>query len=400
MLKLVKNAQLFGQKLLFQLQLRYNAKRFLKPVENFFRRAESERANALLIYRAMPFHLPPSHPSFNFHQSMIQARLIASALDQLGYRVDIIDHTGDMKTPRSSYEVVVCHKSDADPENPMFANAIKIYLASGTEHATHNVRQQQRLEDFRKRMGDLDVELTWDNEDMPWAEKADAIFCFGNEQVAATWRNRFGGSVLPFENTAIHQLPKLRRQWIEESKHYLFLGSRQQLAKGLDLLLEAFARCPGHHLHVCGHYLKEVGFCKAYDKLLFNTENIHSHGWVDVTSPSFLEVASKCAFTISATCAEGSPGSITNAMKLGMIPILPKEAGVDGGEGVIIMEDLSIEGIQAMIEECSEKEPGELQLLSEQATLRADRDFTESAFEARWIQMLRQVIPLSRGKQA
>jgi hypothetical protein len=393
MLKLIKTARLFGQKLLFQLQIRYNSKRFLKPVENFYQRTGPGRGNALLIYRAMPFHLPPSHPSFNFHQSMIQSRLIASALDQLGYRVDIIDHTGDMMAPLTSYDVVVCHKSDADPETPTFANAIKIYLASGTEHKTHNVRQQQRLEDFRKRMGELEVELTWDKEDMPWAGKADAIFCFGNEQVAATWRKRFGGNVLPFQNTAIHQLPELRRQWTEESKHFLFLGSRQQLAKGLDLLLEAFAGCPELHLHVCGHYLKDVGFCKAYDKLLFNTENIHTHGWVDVTSPSFLELASKCAFTISATCAEGSPGSITNAMKLGMIPILPKEAGVDGGEGVILMENLSIEGISIMIAECSAKQPEELRHLSGLSTLRAERDFTESAFEARWIQMLQEVIP-------
>ena len=399
MLKLLKNTRVLGKKLLFQLQIRYNPQRYLKPVENFYLRTGTGRGNALLIYRAMPFHLPTSHPSFNFHQSMIQSRLIASALDQSGYRVDIIDHTRDIRAPRSSYDVVVCHKSDADPDNPIFAGATKIYLASGTEHKTHNVRQQQRLEDFHNRKGDLEVELTWDKEDMPWAEKADAIFCFGNEEVAATWRSRFGGTVLPFQNTAIHQLPNIRRQWNDESKHFLFLGSRQQLAKGLDLLLEAFAGQPELHLHVCGHYHKDVGFCKAYEKLLFNSVNIHSHGWVDVTSPAFLEVASKCAFTISATCAEGSPGSITNAMKLGMIPILPKEAGVDGGEGVIIMEDLSIKGISYTIAGCSAKQPDDLRLLSDQATQRAERDFTESAFEARWIQMLREVIPAFTGNR-
>jgi hypothetical protein len=83
-----------------------------------------------------------------------------------------------------------------------------------------------------------------------------------------------------------------------------------------------------------------------------------------------------------------------------MIPILPREAGVDGGEGVVLMEDLSIEGIGAMIEECSNKEPEELRRLSQQATQRAERDFTESAFEARWIQMLREVIPASTGNRA
>lgn len=400
MLKPVTKARMLGQKLLFQLQIRYNSKRFLKPVENFYQRKDTGRGSALLIYRALPFHLPPSHHSFNFHQSMIQSRMIASAFDQLGYRVDIIDHTGDMKAPYFSYDVVVCHKSDANPENPMFANAIKIYLASGTEHITHNIRQQQRLESFRNRLGNPEVELTWDKEEMPWTERADAIFCFGNEEVAATWRNRFDCTVLPFQNTAIQSLPCLARRWETEKKHFLFLGSRQQLAKGLDLLLEAFASRPDLHLHVCGHYLKDINFCKAYDKLLFNTSNIHSHGWVDVTSNSFLEMVANCAFTISATCAEGSPGSITNAMKLGMIPILPKEAGLDGGDGVIIMDDLSIEGIGSMIDRCALEQPERLRQLSDEATRRAERDFSESTFKARWIEMLREVIPASPGKRA
>ena len=398
MLQFATNAGLLAQKLLFQLQIRYS-KRFMRPVEDFFDRTGIRRGNALLIYRTMPFHLHPSHSSFNFHQSMIQSRLIASALDKLGYRVDVIDHTGDIKAPLSSYDVVISHKSDTIPDNPVFASAIKIYLASGTEHKTHNIRQQQRLDEFQKRMGSQEVELTWDREYMPWAERADAIFCFGNEYVAAPWRTRFGCTVLPFQNTAIHQLPSLRRQWVSESKHFLFLGSRQQLAKGLDLLLEAFANRPDLHLHVCGHYLKDEGFCRVYGKHLFKTDNIHSHGWVDVTSAAFLKVASKCAFTISATCAEGSPGSITNAMKLGMIPILPREAGLDGGEGVIIMEDLSIAGIVSLIERCSIESQENLRQLSQEARHRAERDFTESAFETRWIQMLQEALGDLPGNQ-
>lgn len=389
-----------GKKIIFQLKVLLNSDQFFKPVEDFFNRGDAGRCDALLIYRTMPFHLEPSHPVFNFHQSMVQSLLIAEVLDQMGFRVDVIDHSRPVTTPRNSYDMVICHKSDADPHLPQFANSRKIYLASGTEHRTHNSRQRKRLEDFELRRGKHNVELVWDTEDMPWVEHSDRILCFGNEAVAGTWRSRFNCPVLPFQNTAVEQLTTQPRQWREAASHFLFLGSRQQLAKGLDLLLEAFADCPDLHLHVCGHYLKDPEFCKVYRDLLFNRKNIHSYGWVDITSRKFLKIAYRCGFTISASCAEGSPGSITNAMKLGMIPILSPEAGVDEGEGVIILNDISIAGIKCMIKQYSSESPRELQNLSDQASLRANRDFTEEAFKSRWFEMLTDALsnpPKSAG---
>jgi glycosyltransferase involved in cell wall biosynthesis len=385
---MIKEAKIFGQKVVFKLRTKLDPGGFLGPVEDCFQRGAAGRGNALLVYRALPFHLAPSHPAFNFHQSMIQSRLIAEALDHLGFRVDVVDHSKPAAPPRASYDLVVCHDSEADPDLPQFAGARKVYLASGTEHRTHNSRQKLRLEEFESRMGRHDIELIWDSEDMRWTEKADAIFCFGNDAVAATWRARFGCPVRPFQNTALKQLSNLPRQSPSGARHFLFLGSRQQLAKGLDLLLEAFGESPELHLHVCGHHLKDRGFRKAYHELLFQRENIHSHGWVDVTSRRFLKIAAQCAFTISATCAEGSPGSITNAMRLGMIPLLPVEAGLDEGNGVVLLHDLSIAGIKSTIGHWAAESPETLRRLSDEACQRAEREFTEAAFKQRWIEML------------
>jgi glycosyltransferase involved in cell wall biosynthesis len=340
----------------------------------------------------MPFHLNPEHPAFFFHQSMIQSRLIASALDHVGYRVDVVDHTRQNDIPHKSYGIVISHNSTINPNHPSFEKSTKIYLASGTEHKIHNERQTKRLNDFTSRKGQHDIELIWDIEEMAFTDGADAIFCFGNDAVADTWRTRFTCPVFAFHNTALREINYLRNNLRTDSKHFLFLGSRQQLAKGLDLLLESFFETPDLHLHICGHYLKDRGFCRAYEKILFNSRNIHSHGWVDVTSRRFKEIASKCMFTISASCAEGSPGSITNAMKLGIIPILAREAGINGDDGVIIMNDLSIEGIKYMIRKCSTETPERLSKLSLEATQRAERDFTESAFKKRWIEMIEDVV--------
>jgi glycosyltransferase involved in cell wall biosynthesis len=395
---MIQTVQAFGQKAAFKLRARLNPGGFLAPVENFFRRRGAPRGRALLVYRALPFHLSPSHPAFNFHQSMIQSHLIAEALDQLGFLVDIVDHSKPLDPPHESYDIVICHNSEADPALPQFTRAHKIYLASGTEHKTHNSRQKLRLADFESRMGRYPIELIWDPEDMRWPASADAIFCFGNQAVARTWRERFHCPVLPFQNTALKQIPGISINCQSGAKHFLFLGSRQQLAKGLDLLLEAFAENPGLHLHVCGHHLKDKGFCEAYHDHLFRRENIHSYGWVDVTSRRFLKLASQCAFTISATCAEGSPGSITNAMKLGLIPILSPEAGIDGGNGVILFDDISIVGIESMIRNCAKQDPSRLRELSAEAVQRANRDFTEAAFKQRWIEMITGVLEKSPAR--
>ncbi len=380
------------QKFILALRMLMSPDKLFTPIQDVFHRGKGINGDALIIYRTIPFLLNPNHPAFVFHQNMIQSRIIAKSLDYFGYRVDVADYTKVDDIPLKSYGIVISHNSTINANHPSFKNAVKVYLASGTEHKTHNLRQRRRLGEFISRNGQHDIELIWDNEDMHFTENADAIFCFGNEAVADTWRSRFSCPVFPFQNTALRELEYFDNNSRDDSKHFLFLGSRQQLAKGLDLLLEAFYVTPDLHLHVCGHYLKDSGFCRAYEKILFHTRNIHPHGWVDVTSRSFRKIAKRCTFTISASCAEGSPGSITNAMKLGMIPILSSEAGIDGGEGVIIMNDLTIEGIKSTIRQCSNKSPEQVRELSNKAIKRADRDFTETAFEMRWLEMLDNII--------
>ena len=64
--------------------------------------------------------------------------------------------------------------------------------------------------------------------------------------------------------------------------------------KGLDLVLEAFAGMPDHHLYVCGPLQQEKDFVKAFYTELYETPNIHAVGWVDLEGPEFLEIVNKC----------------------------------------------------------------------------------------------------------
>ena len=112
--------------------------------------------------------------------------------------------------------------------------------------------------------------------------------------------------------------------------------------KGLDLLLEAFARLPDYHLMVCGpvpfepftaaqpdlqrrarldgNYYSDPSsvalgedFLREYERELHRTPNIHTVGWVDIGSQQFLEITQSCVAVVYASCPEGTAGSSSPA---------------------------------------------------------------------------------------
>ena len=385
---MIQFTQTIAQKLFFSVAWKVAPDRFLRPVHNFFDRPNTLGRRALLVYKTIPFRLKRNHAFFRYHQNMSQSLLIAQVLDQLGFVVDVVDYTRSFSAPSERYNVVISHDCTLDPTAEQWRDAKRIYLASGTEHILHNERQQQRLEAFVKRRGNYDIELYWDEKEMRWTEAAHAIFCFGNESIADTWRNRFQCPVFPFANTALPGLECPVRDWVLARKHFLFLGSRQQLAKGLDVLLEAFDASPDLHLHVCGHYLTDRAFCHVYYNQLFCRPNIHSHGWVDLASRKARRLAQHCGFTITATCAEGSPGSLTNAMRCGLIPLLSDYAGIDPEPDAPSLGKASVYEITQGIVAASNYDSKRLKKLSCSVVTRAKENFSEESFVSAWIRML------------
>ena len=378
-------------RMLLGLKVRLFSDYYHSSISDYFKKADQYKYRTLLVYRSLPFLVPTTHPVFRCHQSMDQALIIARILDEMGFVVDVADYTQKALSSRYNYDLVVSHNCFLDPSAEPWRRAQKIYLASGTEHSAHNARQRSRLGNLEARVGRRNVELIWDAEEMPWAENADAIFCFGNDEVAETWRRRFGCPVLSFQNTASESLREAHRDWYRARKEFLFLGSRQQLAKGLDLLIDAFTDCPELNLHICGHYRRDVGFCKIYSQAM-RLPNIHSHGWIDMGSRKMNQLATRCGFAVSATCAEGSPGSITNMMKTGMVAILPVEAGLNFGQGVLPLGTSSITEIRDAVRKFADMPPEALEAVSVEALARAAKDFSIQTFSARWRTMLKSTL--------
>jgi len=112
-------------------------------------------------------------------------------------------------------------------------------------------------------------------------------------------------------------------------KRFLWFVSGGLVRKGLDLVLEAFARLPEFHLTVCGPLDGDPDFVRAFRKELFETPNIRSTGWVDTGSDAFADICRNSLALVYPSCAEGQCGGVITTMQAGVIPVVSRESGVD-----------------------------------------------------------------------
>ena len=102
-------------------------------------------------------------------------------------------------------------------------------------------------------------------------------------------------------------------------------------------------------------FLSEGAFCKAYEKELFNSLNIHPIGFVDIMSEQFRELAEQCSFALLPSCSEARAGAVLTAMSAGIIPIVSRECGFEDDE-VIQLRDCELNTIEAAIRYYGEKD--------------------------------------------
>jgi len=393
---------LFLKKLFLVATMVVMRKQWLRPVMNVGGgELKGSKKSALLIYLSTPFHLRPKHPLFWLHQNQRQCLIIAEILQNLGYIVDVADITDRNFTPRKTYDLVISHRvNHTGLEKAIGPKTIKIYLASGTNHRVRNRRVQKRLQDLRARRGCKLSPIVQDEEYMPYLHIADELIGFGNKRVMETWRQNFSGMSYPFNNYGIFNRTNIKRNFKEARNNFLFFGSRQQVAKGLDLLLEVFSKLPNHNLHVCSAYAAEKDFCNCYKEELFRTENIHAHGFVDIRGSVFRELLNICAFVIHPSASEGSPGSVIHAVSAGLVPILSKESGVDVDGFGFLLKDARLNTISKTVQKLATLKTADLLRLSARARKAGRTHFSETAFRKRLTQILKTIFNKhkSRGK--
>lgn len=308
---------------------KYARKKFKRPIKNYFKTKFKE--NVLISYITSPFkngiHLR--------HTNQAEALEIAKVFNELGYNVDIVDYDFEGSLDYNKYSIIF---GFGEPLIKSFYNRnhkiLTVYYGTGMHVAHQNYATLKRIEDVYKKTGKWLLE-SGRIVDKAWSVQTslvDNIITLGNDEVVNSYQKYFSKKIynIPVSYYKLFDQEEILRNknFGDAKNHFLWFGSSGLIHKGLDLLLEVFKEMPDLYLHICGSIDNEPKFKAIFYEELYNTKNIHTHGYQNIQSKSFKDIINKCAFVIFPSCSEGEPSSVINVMVYGLIPIVTNTAGI------------------------------------------------------------------------
>lgn len=319
--------------------------------------------------------LPHSHP--HFWETWAMARVF----QEEGYAVDVIHWTRRGRLPRMDYDIYIDVRRNFDryaAELP--STCLKIAHMDTAHYRVHNGNQNRRLQELLRRRG-ISLNPFKLVEENCAAEHADLITILGNAFTAGSFA--YAGKPIcriRLSNAAEYSFPETKN-FVHVQRRFLWMGSEGFIHKGLDLVLEAFAKLPQHELVVCGPLVNEPNFAKAFSDLLFDTPNIHVEGWVDTAGPRFRTLVDSCLGIVYPSCSEGGGGCVITAMHMGLIPIVSREASVDiTADSGILLPESSVETVIAAVQQLSQTPPERLAVMARAAWSQVREHHTKEQF--------------------
>ena len=303
---------------------------------------------ALVSYVAtLPFW--NEHHFLRSHNAKLTAYLMCRTLNSLGYAVDLRRYDDlDVPTDRT-YDFFLGHtRTFLEIKNKIVLNGKAVLLVTGSSPEFGNAAQCTRAEDLFQRRG-IRLPVHAENIVAPARElhaAADHVLMLGNDFVRSTWYPEFTHKYRLINNVSSQTLDL----GPERPGNYLFFSSTGQVHRGLDVLLEVFAE-RGEHLHICSSVLQEPDFVAAYRRELFERTNIHTHGFVNVSSARFHRILADCRFVILPSCSEGQSSSVINAMFRGLLPIVTHNTGLpDVSACGYLLDEISPAAVCAVVD--------------------------------------------------
>ena len=355
------------------------------------------KGNVLLSYVLEPFLLKEGEEISNSHTHDWESVQIAKTFLNLGFNVDIIDYDDLRFEPKKQYSFFVSARTNFQRISKLInKDCVKIVHLDMAHWVFNNLAAYKRLLSLQQRK-----KITLTNikfQEINWAiECADYASILGNQFTIDTYLYaRKPIFRVPISTCATYPVPESKD--FEGCRYnFLWLGSSGLVHKGLDLLLDVFSEMPEYHLYVLGPISKEEEFERAYQKELYHTSNIHTIGWVDVTSEKFIKIADKCISIVYPSCAEGGGGSVINCLHAGLIPIVSYESSVDVGSYGLQLNESSHNEIKASIHKITQLSTNELKKMSISAWEFANANHTREKFALEYKKIIEKIMAIELG---
>ncbi len=347
-----------------------------------FRPEGAVRGRALVAHELAALLLPPGAPAPVWHNNLGEAVAMRDTLLGLGFAVDVISRERRRFRPRHRYDLFVgARQNFTRIAAALDPGCIKVAHLDTAHWLASNAAVFAREVALRDRRG-----VAIDSHKFIGInraiEAADYATLIGNGFDYATYA--FAGKpVFQVPNPAAVTYPfPEAKDFAAARRRFLWIGSQGFVHKGLDLVLEAFARMPDHHLTVCGPLEAEPAFVAAFRRELFETPNIETLGWVDIASPAFAGLLARTAALVYPSAAEACCGTVVNSMQAGLIPLVSRESGVDVDEGFGMIVGDTVAAVEAAVRALAARPPAELAAMARSAWTVARATYTREAYRA------------------
>lgn len=353
---------------------------------------QPSKGNVLLSYRIEPFLLKPGQPMPNDHTWYWEVWQIAQTFLTLGYNVDVIQFHNDKFVPQKDYAFFIDIRHRMEALAPKLnKDCIKIFHVDIANMVFRNAAECNRLLELQRRKG---ITLKPQRFEVPnlGIEYADCAIVLGNNFTTDTFKYANKPMYrIPISSPTVYPYPD-KKDFEAVRNRFLWFGGSALVLKGLDLVLDAFAQMPEYHLTICGPVSNDKEFEQAFYKELYETPNIHTYGWIDVSSPDFIEVTNNCLGLVYPSVSEGQSGAVISCLQAGLIPILSYESGVDVHDFGVIFDNLSVDEIKAKVRSISNLPVEDLKLMSRQAWEYARANHTKENFAQVYRNVVEQIL--------
>ncbi|TSC54560.1 MAG: group 1 glycosyl transferase [Parcubacteria group bacterium LiPW_30] len=352
-----------------------------------------KKGDILISYITEPFTKKLESFS-NLHTNYWECYEIARLFSVRGYTVDIINWDNHKFIPKKNYKICIDTQNNLEHLSKFLPKSCIKVMHVVTSHGDfQNNAELKRLEELKKRrkivLSPQRQMLTTKN-----LKYVDFLEGFGNKSVHKTY-NLLDKQIFPIPISAVKlfNFPE-NKDFKSARTKFLWLGGGGAILKGLDLVLEVFAKNPSLELHICGPIVAEKDFALAYKKELYETPNIHFYGRIDVTSDLFGEISNKCGALIYPAFSEGTSGAIVQAMHAGIIPIITPQCGVYEDANAIIIQDPSINSINESVNSFSKLDPETVKNMARNIWAYAQKHYTRESFSATYSKFIDTILKI------
>jgi hypothetical protein len=316
------------------------------------------------------------------HTNKTECYSAAEIFNKLGYTVDVIDFSSDVKIDYNKYEVI--YGFGRVFENSFYssdANIKRIFYGTGCSTHYSNYKGVKRVEKFNKKYNVNVFTSGRFTNFLPLQHySSDVIITLGNDFSANTYKIKDANLIIHsldlfYFNDADRNIKQ--KDFSSAKKHFLWFGSMGLIHKGLDLCIEYFKKNPDLTLHICGVNSHEQEFFNVFkDELGNKISNIINYGFIDIKGDEFKNIIKKCAFTIYPTISEGGSPALLNVMVNGLIPITTEACSLDlKGLGFII-KDLTVKSIDEQVKKALKLSNKEIENLSRKVKNNTKKRYT------------------------